>query len=329
MKKLKLVHILTLLIFSSILFTACGPKTIEQQVEKIMESENVEERRKLSYSLADSISTRAAELLMGLHSNPLAIEALENMLTRYSEIISDHTSETKKILECISFITTPSMQHQDALNDVKINLIIHGLKIANLNEKYEETLITSAKKYGKGAMLKIIDAWYHNKNSNSLLNAIKGFENEAISHLVNKMEMDTDRVALDLLARFGQPVVDIMIEKMKDKKQSVRFAAGDVLVQMLKYDPNAVDKLTTAIDEGGIKIIAKNYPFYIRLGQSGTEKLLLKALDIYFSKEMCVDYLNCGNTELETGATDIAAKHGYWVMPSFGSHGGPKWGSGN
>ncbi len=97
----------------------------------------------------------------------------------------------------------------------------------------------------------------------------------------------------------------------------------------LQYDPNAVDILTSAIDNGGIKIIAKNYPFYIRLGQPGTETLLLKALDSQFNQEICVDYLNCGNTELESSASDIAAKHGYLVTPSFGSHGGPKWGSGN
>jgi hypothetical protein len=327
MKKSKLTHIFPLLISTSILFTACGPKTIEQQVEKIMESENLEKRQKISYSLADSISIHAAELLFGLYWNPIAIEALENMLTRYSEIISDHTSETESVLKCIGFITSPNLQPQDAINVVKINLIIHALKISNLSEKYEETLISSAKKHGYEAMLKIIDTWYYNKNSNSLLNAIKGFENEAISHLVDRME--TDYAALDLLARLGQPVVNTMIEMMKDKKQSVRFAAGDVLVQMLKYEPNAVDILTSAIDKGGIKIIAKNYPFYIRLGQSGTEKLLLKALDIHFNKEMCVDFLNCGNAELETGANNMAAKHGYWVMPSFGSHAGPKWGSGN
>ena len=39
----------------------------------------------------------------------------------------------------------------------------------------------------------------------------------------------------------------------------------------------------------------ENYPFYIRLGQDNTEKILLKALDQNFSTEMCVDYLNCGN----------------------------------
>jgi hypothetical protein len=70
----------------------------------------------------------------------------------------------------------------------------------------------------------------------------------------------------------------------------------------------AINFLTSAIDEGGTKIITKNYTFYIRLGQFGTVELLLKALDIYFNKERCVDLLNSGSNELESGASGIAAK---------------------
>ena len=327
MKRQKLTHVLSLMIFASMLFTACGPKTIEQQVEKLMKSEYKFERQSISYALADSLNTHAAELFMGLHSNPIAIEALQNMLTRYSELKASQPAETAKALECIQYITEPSTQTKDTLNEHKIQLIVYALQLDNIKKNYEETLIKSAKQHGNRAMLKIIDAWYENKESSSLLNAIKSYNNEAILHLANRIETDKD--AVDLLARFGLPVVNTMIEKMKAKEQSIRFAAGDVLVQMLKYEPNAVHILTSAIDKGGTKLIAKNYPFYIRLGQIGTEKLLLKALDLYFDQEMCVDYLNCGNDELESGASDIAAKHGYWIMPSFGNHGGPKWGSGS
>lgn len=327
MKKQKNTCLLSSLILTLILFTACGPKTIEQQVEIIMKSDDVEERQKISYAMADSLSVRPAELFMGLHSNAIAGEALKNMLNRYSEIIVDQPNKTHDAIECIRFIAEPGTQSQDNINQFKIELIIHALQIGNLNDKYEETLIKAANQHGNVALNKIIDSWYYNKRSTSLLNTIKSFDREAILLLVNRIE--TDSIAVDLLARFGQPAVNTMLEKLKDKNQSVRFAAGDVLVQMQKYDPDAIDILTSAIDEGGTKIIAKNYPFYIRLGQYGTEKLLLKSLDIYFNQEMCVDYLNCGNTELESGASSVAAKHGYLVMPSFGSHSGPRWGSGN
>jgi len=320
-------YILTSLISLSAVFTSCTPQTIEQQVEEIMKSQNAEERQTISYALADSLNIHAAELLLGLHSNPVSTEALRNMLVQYSEIIKSDPSKTEKAIECISYITEPSSKIHDSLNNRKIDLIIYALKIENINENYELTLINSAKQHENRAMLRIIDAWYEDKNSNSTLNAIKAFENEAIGHLVSQIETDTN--AVDLLARFGNPVLDIMIEKMKDNKQSVRFAAGDVLVKMMKYDPDAVIMLTSAIDLGSIDIIANNYPFYIRLGQLGTEKRLLSALDLHFNQEMCLDILNCGSSELESGATDIAAKHGYRVFPGAGSHSGPRWGSGN
>jgi uncharacterized protein YjaG (DUF416 family) len=319
--------ILSLLILASTLFTACGPKTMEQQVETIMKSENIEERNTISCALADSLSIKPIELLLGLHSDPIAVDALQNMLTCYSKLIITKPNETHKALDCIRFIAEPSAQNQDDINQLKIDLIIDALLVDNLNINFENTLINAANQHGNIAMLKAIDTWYEKKRSSSLLNAIISFDNDAIAVLVSRIEKDT--VAVDLLARFGQPVVNTMIKKMKDKDQSIRFAAGDVLVQMQKYDPDAINLLTSAIDEGGTRIIAKNYPFYIRLGQFGTEKLLLKALDIYFNQAMCVDYLNCGNTELDSGAKDIAEKHGYWVMPSFSTHGGPKWGSGN
>jgi len=327
MKKQKQTYVLFSLIIASMLFSACGPKTVEQQVEKLIKSENRDERQSISYSLADSLSIHPAELLIGLHSNPLSIEALQDMLTRYSEIIATRPTETEKALACVRFITEPNPQNQDTLNEHKIELVLHGLQIADINANFKETLIKAANLHGNIAMLKLIEAWYSDEKSNSVLDAIKSFQNDAVLYLVNRIETDT--IAVDLLARFGQPVVNTMIAKMKDKEQSVRFAAGDVLVQMLKYDPDAVIRLTSAIDDGGVKMIAKNYPFYIRLGQVGTEKLLLKALDFHFDKEMCVDYLNCGNNELESGASGIAARHGYWVTSSIGSHGGPKWGSGN
>jgi hypothetical protein len=327
MKKLKLSNINSLLILLTMLLISCGPKTIEQQVEIVMKSDDEEERQTLSYALADSLSIKADELFLGLHQNPIANEALKNILTRYSEIIIINPSETERALECIRYITEPNLNGPDNLNEDKIKLIIHALQINNLDEKYETTLISAAKQHGKTAMIKIIDSWHNNKNSVSVINAIKAFDDKAITYLVNIMETDT--VAVDLLARFGKPIVQTMIEKMKDREQSVRFAAGDVLVQMQKYDPSAIAILTSAIDNGGVNIIAKNYPFYLRLGDYNTVDNLLKALDLNFDQNMCVDYLNCGNSILEKGASDIAAKHGYMVTSSVGSHSGPKWGSGN
>jgi hypothetical protein len=315
-----------LLVLSLILFTSCGPKTIEEQVEQIMQSENAKERNSISCALADSLSTKPAQLFfMKIHSNPVVVESLQNMLTRYSEIIVYQEDKNREVLDCIRYIIEPTPQSPNEINQLKVELIVNALQVESPNIQYENTLITAAKNHGGIAMSKLFDAWYEGKRSSSILNAIKSFDNEAIDQLANRIERDS--VAVDLLARFGQASVSTMMEKMKDEDQNIRFAAGDVLVQMQKYDPDAINVLTSAIDEGGTRVIAQNYPFYIRLGQVGTEKILLKALDRYFNEKMCIDYLNCGNSDLESGASGIASKHGYWVTSSFGSHYGPEWGS--
>jgi hypothetical protein len=98
---------------------------------------------------------------------------------------------------------------------------------------------------------------------------------------------------------------------------------------MSASQPEAVEELMSAIDRTNTEAIRRNYLFYIRLGKSGTEKMLLKALEEVFSYQMCIDFLNCGNSEIEEGAKSIAWENGYEVTTESGEHSGPTWGSGN
>jgi hypothetical protein len=329
----KKIYRLNVLFLIPMLLLSCGSYTIEQQVERIIESDDFEKRQSISYLLADSLSIRPCELLIGLHSNQRAVEALENMMIRYSETLTNQPNDRYQVLACIQYITEPRSEFVGEINQIQIALIIHALQIENLNMEYEEALIKSANLHGNVALEKIIETWYNDKKyatkekSNSIFKAIKSFDKNAISLLTKRIQYDT--IAVDLLARFGKSAVESMQKQMKSESQSIRFAAGEVLVQMQKYEPEAIKILRSAIDLGGTKVIADNYPFYIRLGQDGTENLLSNSLDLYFNKSMCLDYLNCGNEVLESNASRIAAKHGYLVMPSFGSHSGPKWGVGN
>jgi hypothetical protein len=327
MKTTNLIFTFSFLLSISFFFNSCGPQTIEQQVEKIMQSEDSTVRTEIAFALADSLSLHPLELLTGLYPDVLAVKATEDMLLRYSQILVEDTLKKDLSTLCISYIIDPSAAGEYALNEQKINFIIYGLQFENNDDYFQSLLVNASKHHGNDALERIVNAWYENTDSKGLLGAILSYGDTAISYLSSKIGVDSN--AVDLLARFGNPVVNLMIEKMKNQEQSVRFAAGDVLVRMLKYYPEAVEILTSAIDNGGIQTIEKNYPFYIRLGQSGTEKLLLKALDRYFNEEMCVDYLNCGNSEIETGATTIAAEYGYEVNQINGYHGGPKWNSGN
>jgi hypothetical protein len=140
--------------------------------------------------------------------------------------------------------------------------------------------------------------------------------------------LSTEPWAPSALARIGAPAVPKLMEALKSKDQNVRFGAADALVLVQKADPTLVSDLMAALEESDTKFIAGNYPFYIRLGLAGTEDTLIRALDKNGTKDMCVDYLNCGNDKLATAAESWAHKHGYTVITTPGSHNGPQWGEG-
>lgn len=322
--------------FLILILTSCGSNNIENQVDEIIRTSEKEEINEIAYSLADSLDVKASKLLIDLHPKQtikpdgttdfiaIATErrvrwALQGIISRYSGI------KNSKREICLSYITDPNIDH-NLSNDEKIEFILYGLNLNNTDKEFQTVLANSALKHGSDAMLKLIEEWKGNKSSKKLLNAINIFDQKVLNHLSNLIE--DDKNAIELLARIGQPAISIMKRKMRSNKQSIRFAAGDVLVKMIEYHPNALTSLTSAINKNGVRTIARNYPFYIRLGQSGSEEILLKALRYNFSTTMCVDYLNCGSKTIEDRATQIAKDNGYIVTPGFGSHSGPIWGSG-
>jgi hypothetical protein len=322
--------------FLILILTSCGSNNIEDQVDEIIRTSEKEEINEIAYSLADSLDVKASKLLIDLHPKQtikpdgtndfiaIATErrvrwALQGIISRYSGI-----KDSKREI-CLSYITDPNIDH-NLSNDEKIEFILYGLNLNNTDKEFQTVLANSALKHGSDAMLKLIEEWKGDKSSKELLNAINIFDQKVLNHLSNLIE--DDKNAIELLARIGQPAISIMKRKMRSNKQSIRFAAGDVLVKMIEYHPNALTSLTSAINKNGVRTIARNYPFYIRLGQSGSEEILLKALRYNFSTTMCVDYLNCGSKTIEDRATKIAKDNGYIVTPGFGSHSGPIWGSG-
>ena len=132
----------------------------------------------------------------------------------------------------------------------------------------------------------------------------------------------------DVLAGMGKTAVPALLSALKSKSSDTRFAAADVLVQMQRSDPAIVLPLMSALENDNLKYLATNYAFYIRLGQSGTEEILARALQKYGNKQMALDYLNCGNDQLDAAARQWAANHGYRVYTKEGTYGGPRWGEG-
>jgi HEAT repeat protein len=130
---------------------------------------------------------------------------------------------------------------------------------------------------------------------------------------------------LDALARIGSPAVQPLITRMGSQDRDIRLAAATALVKMNSYHSPALASILTTLDRNDLRGIADMYPFFIRLGKSGTEGLLVSALNRYGTSAMCVDYLNAGHAGLEDAARDWARRHGFNVHTTAGTRGGPKW----
>jgi hypothetical protein len=227
----------------------------------------------------------------------------------------------------IKIIVKSGLSKESISEDLKLNLIMQGLSIPDSDSEFQATLLSNLKTYGEKGIIQLIETWYKNKESAGLMRAIAAYGSSVTNYL--SAQLGKNENIEDLLAQIGPPVINTLLGKMKSQEQSVRFAAADALVKMTQYHPDALKILTSALDNQSLGTIAENHPFYIRLGRAGTEPLLLKALRIYFTKERCVDYINCGNSTLAEGGRKIAASNGYNVYTTKGVHNGPRWGSGN
>lgn len=81
------------------------------------------------------------------------------------------------------------------------------------------------------------------------------------------------------------------------------------------------------INKIDIAFIMVIYSYLIEIGASGTEDLLIEALNVYGFSMMAEDFINSGNEKLEVAAREWAKKNNYTIyeMPGFG---GKEWGSG-
>jgi len=313
----------------TLLFTSCKKLTIEQQVEKLMQTEEYIGRQEIAYDLADSLSRLPITLLGELYNkSEYPHIALTDMLTRYDLLLSKADIPTQKtIINLVETITSSKIPVAGLNREEKLSILIKALDTYDPNQEFKTTLIKVASDHGKSGLITLVNKWYENKSQGLILEAIKSFKYDAVSLLIK--DLGSNENAEELLAYIGAPAVDALMSKMKSKSQKVRFSAADVLVRMSKFNPDAVKNLTDVIDSESLGAISKNYPFYIRLGSPGTEELLLSALESNFNRTMCVDYLNCGNSKIEDGAKFIANINGFNVFVEEGFHSGPKWGSEN
>jgi HEAT repeat protein len=118
--------------------------------------------------------------------------------------------------------------------------------------------------------------------------------------------------------------VEPLIAALKDKNKDVRFSSAGALGKI--KDPRAIKPLIASLKDENLEIIAGAYTFFIKRGDSGSESLLIKALDRYGYSAMATDFLNCGNSALAEAAKKWAKKNDLQIYPSGFHISGPVWG---
>jgi len=125
--------------------------------------------------------------------------------------------------------------------------------------------------------------------------------------------------AISALGDAGSTLATAALIKALDNSKNFD-AATTSLAQI--YDTDATPLLKYLKAKSTIKVYAP----IIEIGQAGTESALITGLNSYGYKDMAVDYLNCGNPQLDKAAHTWATKHGYTVYTTPGGGGAVSWG---
>jgi hypothetical protein len=76
--------------------------------------------------------------------------------------------------------------------------------------------------------------------------------------------------------------------------------------------------LLAAWKQHDLAAIAGAYTIFIKLGEPGSEDLLIEALNQFGGPEMAGDFLNCGDSKLKSAAVSWAASHDFQIDATFG-----------
>jgi len=120
--------------------------------------------------------------------------------------------------------------------------------------------------------------------------------------------------SLEMLIENNEPAVEPLIATFE----------GEDLEDLVRHGPT-IEPLITALEDKNLKLVARAHLYYIRLGEPGTEKVLIKALEAHGWRRMAENFLTSGNEVLQEAARNWAEDHGYRILSRPGT-GGPKWG---
>jgi HEAT repeat protein len=291
---------------------------------------------------------------LGGFKDPRAVDKLIEVLYTWS----DNSDITDQITTALISIGKPAVEpliallqkedpdygsSQVVLKSIEVLSVINDdkavLPLIDLLNSKDLTIISSTIKALGGfkdpravdKLIEVLYTWSDNSDiTDQITTALISIGKPAVEPLIALLQKEDPlirEIACDILGKIGDvSAVEPLLEALNDEDFNVRFSAGEAL-NKLETTPE-IESLIEAMQEKNLKIVAKYYVFYILRGESGTEPILISALDKYGDVTMAEDFLNCGNNQLETGAEKWAERNGYEVVPGFGGNTSPQWGAG-
>jgi hypothetical protein len=182
----------------------------------------------------------------------------------------------------------------------------------------------------------------------------------AVNPLITTLKKDKDghvrASAEDALVNIGAPAVEPLTVMLKDNAWRVRRRAvrtlGKIkdpralepLVAVMKMDkdcyvrkfaalaigetndPRGAEILISGLKNRNLEVVQGAYRFFIRMGEPGSEGILIEALNrVSWNRTMVMDFLSCGNSQLEKTASECAKQRGFPIV-STPDPMAPKWG---
>lgn len=124
----------------------------------------------------------------------------------------------------------------------------------------------------------------------SLVSALRVFE---LRDLASQILISTGRGVDALIPLLGS-----------GETRSTRAVAARILAD--ENTAPAADALNAASKSGGLEITAASYRFFIRQGESGSETVLIRALNAFGTPKMAADFVSSGNPTLKAAGENWA-----------------------
>lgn len=163
--------------------------------------------------------------------------------------------------------------------------------------------------------------FYNNKNElSTAIKAISNRKDNRIEDVLIKALEENDQsmhvlIAESLVGFISNKSAISIIKALENDSENIRKNISFIY----RSTKNAEIKkyFEAAWKNKDLPIIAGAYEYFLKKRISGDESLWLDILSRYANEGMATAFINSGNKKLETEARKWAARHGYFIVPTF------------